>query len=160
MAHAASECGVAHDARAWAHEHLPPDEPSVLLHGDLLGQNLLVSLDDDVPIGVIDWHSAMIGDPAYDLAIVTRGKRRPFQSDSGMNKLLEAYQERAGTVLSPVDVSLYEMTLQAHFCAARAQSHGTESAHAENERRTFANLLRRVTATRSCGRWATPTLRR
>jgi thiamine kinase-like enzyme len=28
---------------------------------------------------VIDWEYAIRGHPAYDLAIVTRGTRRPFQ---------------------------------------------------------------------------------
>jgi hypothetical protein len=28
------------DAHVWALEHLPPAEPSALLHGDLLGQNI------------------------------------------------------------------------------------------------------------------------
>jgi aminoglycoside phosphotransferase (APT) family kinase protein len=33
------------DAHARGLEHVPPDEPSVLLHGDLLGQNILLAVD-------------------------------------------------------------------------------------------------------------------
>ncbi len=33
------------DAHAWTLEHLPPETPSTLLHGDLLGQNILLALD-------------------------------------------------------------------------------------------------------------------
>jgi hypothetical protein len=69
------------DAHAWALDHLPPAEPSALLHGDLLGQNILLSVDS--PRHVIDWEYARTGDPAYDLAIVTRGVKRPFQIDRG-----------------------------------------------------------------------------
>jgi len=54
----------------------PPDDPSVLLHGDLLGQILLAM---DGPHHVINWEYATRGDPAYDLAIVTRGVEQPFQ---------------------------------------------------------------------------------
>ena len=78
----------ARDARAWATSHLPPAEPSVLVHGDLLGQNILIGLDH--PPAVIDWEYAVLGDPAHDLAIVTRGVKRPFQVDRGLDKLLDA----------------------------------------------------------------------
>jgi len=47
----------AREARAWATSHLPPAEPSVLVHGDLLGQNILLGLDD--PPAVIDWEYAV-----------------------------------------------------------------------------------------------------
>jgi hypothetical protein len=77
---------VARDAMAWATDHLPPDEPPSLLHGDLLGQNVLVHME--LPPAVIDWERAAGGDPAYDLAIVTRGVRRPFQVDDGLELLL------------------------------------------------------------------------
>jgi len=62
------------DAHAWALEHLPPPEPARLTHGDLLGQNILIEPNE--PPAVIDWTSAAFGDPAWDLAIVTRGVRR------------------------------------------------------------------------------------
>jgi aminoglycoside phosphotransferase (APT) family kinase protein len=95
------------EAYTWALEHLPPDEPSVLIHGDLLGQNILVGAwgegrqrrpeasnvqpESDNGLAVIDWENAMLGDPAYDLAIVTRGSRTPFRMDRGLECLLEAY---------------------------------------------------------------------
>ena len=72
------------DALAWALEHLPPPSPSSFLHGDLLGQNLLHPSDRSPTevelreVGVIDWERATRGDPAYDLAITTRGTARPF----------------------------------------------------------------------------------
>ena len=34
-------------AREWAEEHLPPDCPATLVHGDVLGQNTLAYPDED-----------------------------------------------------------------------------------------------------------------
>lgn len=83
----------------------------MLLHGDLLGQNIRLPLDN-APLGLIDWERARLGDPAYDLAIVTRGARRPFQIDRGLDRLLEAYVLR-GTELRKEHVHLYELCMMA-----------------------------------------------
>jgi aminoglycoside phosphotransferase (APT) family kinase protein len=69
-------------ARTWIFNHLPAPEPCVPVHGDLLGQNILRGLDE--PDAVVDWEYAELGDPAYDLAIVTRGARKPFQLAQGL----------------------------------------------------------------------------
>jgi aminoglycoside phosphotransferase (APT) family kinase protein len=79
-------------ARAWALEHLPPAEPAALLHGDLLGQNILLDPTASPRWAVIDWEYARTGDPAHDLAIVTRGVRKPFQIERGLELLLDAYE--------------------------------------------------------------------
>ena len=81
-------------AREWATEHLPPDRPAVLVHGDLLGQNIFV-YPDQLPT-VIDWEFCRMGDPAYDLAVITRGVRRPFQMERGLDRLLQAYAAAGG----------------------------------------------------------------
>lgn len=99
------------EARAWAEAHLPPAEPSVLVHGDLLGQNILI--DPDGPLAVIDWEYARRGDPAYDLAIVTRGVRRPFQVERGLEKLLDAYHRQGGAGVTLEHVTLHELCLVA-----------------------------------------------
>jgi aminoglycoside phosphotransferase (APT) family kinase protein len=96
-------------ALAWARDHLPPGDPSVFVHGDLLGQNIL--LDPGHPPAVIDWEYSRRGDPAYDLAIVTRGVRRPFQVGGGMERLLEAYARHGGQTLRVNDVRVYELGL-------------------------------------------------
>ncbi|MCP3962628.1 MAG: phosphotransferase [bacterium] len=98
------------DVGSWAAEHLPPQTPSVLLHGDLLGQNILLSLDDEPP-GLIDFERACLGDPAYDFAIVTRGHRRPFRIDNGLARLLDAYAASNGQAVTPEEVHLYELCL-------------------------------------------------
>jgi aminoglycoside phosphotransferase (APT) family kinase protein len=101
------------DARAWMQDHLPPASPSVLVHGDLLGQNILLGLDD--ADAVIDWEYAQFGDPAYDLAIVTRGARRPFHIEGGMDKLLDAYTLAGGSEIQPAHVHLHELALAARW---------------------------------------------
>ena len=98
-------------ALAWALEHLPPEEPATLVHGDLLGQNILLSFDG--PHHVIDWEYALRGDPAYDLAIVTRGAKQPFQIAGGLARLLEAYEAHGGRGVTPQHVRVHELCLVA-----------------------------------------------
>lgn len=131
------------EARAWYEYHLPPDEPVQLLHGDLLGQNLLLDIEDN-SLGVIDWSQAHIGDPAYDLAVVTRGKREPFQIKGGLQKLLEAYNSRSGATLTPDQVQLYELCLLAGFYKQDCEEYGIGSAGAENTRAQMRNFLKRI----------------
>jgi aminoglycoside phosphotransferase (APT) family kinase protein len=103
----------AKDAHAWAMEHLPPALPSSLVHGDLLGQNILIDPGEERPFAVIDWEYAMRGDPAYDLAIVTRGKRTPFQQPDGFRALLESYAA-CGHALAADHVRVHELGMAGH----------------------------------------------
>ena len=97
------------DARAWMLEHLPPPTPASLLHGDLLGQNILLPFEG-AP-AVIDWEYACVGDPAYDVAIVTRGVREPFKQARGMDLLLEAYTRAGGGEVTRKHVQLHELSM-------------------------------------------------
>lgn len=128
------------DAHAWAMEHLPPAEPSALLHGDLLGQNILLSVDG--PHHVIDWEYARMGDPAWDLAIVTRGARRPFQIDRGLERLLEAYREHGGRDVTADQVRVYELCLIAGWYRDMVSRQGPQSARCEIDR--MRGMLRRL----------------
>jgi Phosphotransferase enzyme family len=94
-------------------DHLPPDEPSVLIHGDLLGQNILLSPDEHP--AVIDWEYAMLGDPAFDLAIVTRASKKPFAIDRGLERLLDAYATFGPWRIAAHDVHFYELCLLARW---------------------------------------------
>ena len=85
----------------------------MLIHGDLLGQNIL--LHPAEPPAVIDWQAARRGDAAYDLAIVTRGVRRPFQIDHGLARLLDAYAACAPRPIPATAVHLYELCLAGHW---------------------------------------------
>lgn len=107
----------ARDALAWAQCHLPPPAPAVLLHGDLFGQNILLSPGE--PPGLIDWEYASRGDPAEDLAIVTDGVRRPFQIDGKLTRLLDAYSRIGGIPLEPARVHFHEIC---HLAAGYRES--------------------------------------
>jgi Phosphotransferase enzyme family len=80
-----------------------------IVHGDLLGQNILLAMDG--PHHVIDWEYATRGDPAYDLAIVTRGVKQPFQIAGGLDRLLDAYRAHSGLEVSANQVHLHELCL-------------------------------------------------
>ncbi len=110
-------------------------------HGDLLGQNLL--FDPDRPIVVLDWERAIIGDPAYDLAIVTRGIRRPFQAPEGLTKLLDAYTEHSDVELRESEVRFHEIALHLRWYAETFsdEEHGEP---APSIRARLRNLLRAV----------------
>jgi aminoglycoside phosphotransferase (APT) family kinase protein len=97
------------EALAWMRDHLGPPLPCVLVHGDLLGHNLRLE-PEDAP-GVIDWLYAEVGDPAADLAIVTRGVRQPFQIRSGRRSLLDSYNERTATEVSAESLRFFELEM-------------------------------------------------
>jgi aminoglycoside phosphotransferase (APT) family kinase protein len=122
------------EAEEWALANAPPDEPSVLLHGDLLGQNIL--LHPSEPPAIIDWEAARLGDPAYDLAIVTRGVRRPFQIERGLERLLDAYAACSPRRIAASAVHLHELCL-----AGRWYREAVEGA---NAREPEDQALRRV----------------
>lgn len=128
------------DGRDWALAHLPPAEPSVLLHGDLLGQNILLA--PERPPTVIDWEYARRGDPAHDLAIVTRGARRPFQIDDGLARLLEAYHRFGGCEIEAGDVHLHELCLIAGWY--RTSLAERSPLEADQELNRIRSLLRRL----------------
>lgn len=127
-------------ALAWGREHLPPDDPAVLLHGDLLGQNILLSFDG--PHHVIDWEYALRGDPAYDLAIVTRGAKRPFQMAGGLTRLLEAYEAHGGHGVVSQHVRLHELCLVGHAYRESLAGRGTQPPAFELDR--MRSLVRRL----------------
>jgi aminoglycoside phosphotransferase (APT) family kinase protein len=114
----------AEPAREWAVQHLPRDRAAVLVHGDLLGQNILV-FPDEAP-AVIDWEFCRMGDPAFDLAIVTRGVRRPFQLARGLDLLLEAYAAAGGDPIKRSEVHFYELCLAARWYREALRGRGSE----------------------------------
>jgi aminoglycoside phosphotransferase len=97
------------DARAWMREHADRPGPGVLLHGDLSGSNL--RLHPDEPLGLIDWEYTDVGDPAHDLALVTRGVSKPFQAPDARNKLLAAYNTRAPHEVTRDDLRFFELAV-------------------------------------------------
>lgn len=62
-------------------------------------------------IGVVDWQAATIGSPAYDLAIVTRCKRRIGKDMGGRNQLLQTYLEAGGQPIQENEIINFELLL-------------------------------------------------
>lgn len=128
------------DARQWALEHLPPAHPSVLLHGDLLGQNIVLAPGTSPT--VIDWEYARYGDPAYEFAIVTRGVKRPFQTADGLARLLDAYQRHGGGDVRAEHVHIHELAMIAGWYRTALNERGRLAATQELDR--MRGLLRRL----------------
>jgi aminoglycoside phosphotransferase (APT) family kinase protein len=130
----------------WVRDHLPEDRPAVLLHGDLLPQNILWDWETD-GVGVVDWEFASVGDAAYDLAIVTRGHGKLFGSPSGLRQLVDAYRRAGGAPIAEADVVNDELLLVLSWLetSVRAereqQREGLPPAHWRNQIRA---ILRRA----------------
>ena len=111
-----SEFPLADEVRQWIAAQIPADNCCCVLHGDLLPQNLLFDHrppngQHDVRVGVVDWEMARVGDPAYDLAIVSRGDRKVLGVRDGVNALVEDYLEFGGQPISLIDVRVHEFLL-------------------------------------------------
>jgi aminoglycoside phosphotransferase (APT) family kinase protein len=140
-----AEWPVAAAARDWIMTHLA-NRPATVLHGDLLPQNLLWDFHSEGGISVIDWESARIGDPAYDLSIVTRGARQPLQESGGFARLLAVYNEATGASLPASAVQIHELLMQLRWLdeAAQAEAAGTLEGHGpEQHAQKIQSMLRR-----------------
>ncbi len=118
--HLATEFPIVGDVRRWVEDYAQTTEGiSCVLHGDLLPQNLLqdfCSMDPkDADVAVVDWEMAAIGDPAYDLAIVSRGNRKVHGVANGLRRLHDYYAEAGGQQISTMDVRVHELLLIMHW---------------------------------------------
>ena len=104
-------------ARDWILNHLPDERQSAVLHGDLLPQNLLADDYSADKIAVVDWQEAKIGDPAYDLAVVTRGARKPLGVGRGLERLVDIYNELAEEGVPVYAVVVYELLFHLDWLA-------------------------------------------
>lgn len=159
----------ASDALAWALANLPPQDPPSVLHGDLLSQNVLLDpmrglsasvIDCKIHFStqagisdmrglnayaVIDWEEALIGDPAYDLAILTRGVRRPFKDPDGFANLLQTYRSHGGRV-EDRHVRLHELCLAAGWLHHSLRHRGESCVEPPKEARArLARILEMAT---------------
>ncbi|MGW2153933.1 phosphotransferase family protein [Nonomuraea sp. NPDC001699] len=67
--------------------HLPPTAPTVLIHGDIAPQNLLVAPETAQLNGIVDWGDAEWADPAADFA------KMPL---TGVPAMLDGYRRETG----------------------------------------------------------------
>jgi thiamine kinase-like enzyme len=118
---------LASEVRKWIEEHRPASDRVCLLHSDLLPQNLLCDWQaagpDDAPVGVVDWEMAQVGDPAYDLAIVSRGNRKVLGVNEGVKVLVEEYMNSGGSPISLTDVRAHELLLVLYWLEEAWREH-------------------------------------
>lgn len=140
-----------HDAvivDAWLRDHLPRDRPACLLHGDLLPQNVLWDSERN-HLSVIDWEYASIGDPAYNLAIVSRGTAKLFGQADGLRRFVDAYHRAGGAAVNVGDVVNHELLLVLSWLwdAVQAEQAGRRDGHPpEHWRQRIRAILRRAGA--------------
>ncbi|MCY2931271.1 MAG: phosphotransferase [Planctomycetota bacterium] len=137
---------AARAAAEYIRAHVGPARPAVFLHGDLLAQNLLRDIATDA-LAVVDWEFASIGDPAHDLAIVTRGNSKLFGAVNGRRRLLTAYAAAGGTPLAAAAVICHELLMVIRWLwqALRdRQDHPAGSNPPEHYRDKIAAILRRA----------------
>jgi aminoglycoside phosphotransferase (APT) family kinase protein len=142
------EFSAAHRAREWILSRIPESRPAVVLHGDLLPQNIMCyAIKDEWRVALIDWEFAEIGDPAYDLAIVTRGDRKLMGINNGLELLIDAYRQADGIELSVADVRIHELILILNWLWNSAKRHrnGKTSGHGPDYYlQRLKSLLRRA----------------
>lgn len=126
------EYSAALRVKEWILSCLPENRPSVVLHGDLLPQNILChEARNRWQVALIDWEFAEIGDPASDLAIVTRGDQKLMGIRNGLDLLMESYRHAGGTQLSASDVRIHELLLCLNWLqeSAEAEKKGRRHGH-------------------------------
>jgi aminoglycoside phosphotransferase (APT) family kinase protein len=62
------------ELRARLGEHIPPDSPGTVVHGDYRLDNVLVTASDEIG-AVVDWEMATLGDPLTDVALLLTYQR-------------------------------------------------------------------------------------
>lgn len=121
----------------------------MVLHGDLLPQNLSWDLFETQKIGVVDWEYAQIGDPAYDLAVATGGARKPLKECGGLEKLLATYARASGVEVLKSAVQIHEILMHLHWMdeAVKSRAGGDAGGHGpEHYADGILAMLRRLNA--------------
>lgn len=69
----------------WIPEHIPPDDETTIVHGDLQFPNMMFHRDRAEVIALLDWELSTLGNPLSDFAYFARGYR--LGGDSGLADL-------------------------------------------------------------------------
>ena len=72
---------------AWLPAHLPPPQPSRVVHGDYRLDNMILALDAPKVAAVLDWELSTLGDPLADFSYHLMTWHMP-PSDAGTGSLL------------------------------------------------------------------------
>jgi aminoglycoside phosphotransferase (APT) family kinase protein len=142
------EYPAAQAVRRWILSRLPAHRPAAVLHGDLLPQNIHGGENrGEWKVAVIDWEFAEIGDPALDLAIVTRGDGRFMGKNDALRHLVDIYRTAGGSEITVADVHVHELLLCLKWLWSSSQRHRrgqTEGHGPDHHARRVNSLLRRA----------------
>lgn len=73
---------------AWLPDHMPPDRPGRLIHGDLRIDNMIIHPSEPRVLAVLDWELSTLGDPVADFAYHTLGWHlapKPYRGLAGLD---------------------------------------------------------------------------
>ena len=142
------EFPAAQAVRRWILSRLPAHRPAAVLHGDLLPQNIHGGDNQgEWKVAVIDWEFAEIGDPALDLAIVTRGDHRFMGKNDALQHLVDTYRAAGGSEITAADVHVHELLLclKLLWSSRRQHRRGLAEGHGpDHHARRVNSLLRRA----------------
>jgi aminoglycoside phosphotransferase (APT) family kinase protein len=102
----------------WLPEHLPPEQPARLVHGDFRLDNLILAPDRPAILAVLDWELSTLGDPVADFTYhLMQWVMPPSETGAGTGSLVgydlaalgipaleayvERYEARTGFAVSP-----------------------------------------------------------
>ncbi|MFB6205063.1 MAG: phosphotransferase family protein [Haloglomus sp.] len=83
----------------WLRANAPEDHATTLLHGDYRPGNVLLVGDDCPGVGgVLDWETAMLGDPLIDLGYLLLRWRDPGDPTPDIDAIAARYPDRADAI--------------------------------------------------------------
>jgi len=91
---------------AWLPEHLPPPQPSRLVHGDYRLDNMILAPDAPKIAAVLDWELSTLGDPLADFSYHLMQWHMPH-ADAGTGSLVGFDLAMLGIPALPAYVDAY-----------------------------------------------------
>ena len=104
------------DVGAWLEANPPGEWAPAIMHGDINGNNMLVTREHPPSIAaLLDWETATIGDPLLDVAGFKRTwtERRSGDGWPTVDELLERYATRSGRPMT--DLTYYDVLYRFKF---------------------------------------------
>jgi aminoglycoside phosphotransferase (APT) family kinase protein len=92
----------------------------------------------DRKLAIVDWELARIGEPAVDLAAISRANRHIAGSEDGFERLLSAYRQARGRPVETIDVRLNELVLVLAWLGVRWRQRGKDNQRPKTAGEPFA----------------------
>lgn len=94
---------------AWLPEHMPPENPTRLVHGDFRLDNLILDTDKPRIAAVLDWELATLGDPVADFTYhCMQWVMPPSETGAGVGSLVGHDLQRLGIPALSAYLEAYE----------------------------------------------------